>query len=682
MAIVLFALPLAMSEYTPTRNMQEDIDLSEVDFVFTERLFTLPNYTLEQERGGLPLSLTLYNIRCENVTVDDVDLRHTVEKPQDIFVNLEVIDLNTSCSLEFGYNWGGLVSGGRAEIESTGSSIVADLLLRSKDLAKEAPSEVEVLGCDSTIKVDSVEFYGNSGGDLIVGFLNNMEDELKEAMAPEIGAAVCQLFDDLKNGLGDFFISIEERLEPYISQEGSDPLSAEQNMTVPENIQLVNFLRSESSIEILMGILFDIAAGYLGTENGKGGLVINTVVSELLLRNRDSVVFDTSDIAFDFIENPLEDLAVYNVAPIDFGVTGIRFDRGGIARGLDNFGSVMPIRQIGKHTVELSFMLNEVLLDLFGTLDSRPDDGNLTYVEQDEFEVLLNLTNVNASIALLLALDEKSLGDVHLGNFLNGGSLECLLYSLHDLQITQVKIHELNYQSPIIRGLEDEPVTRAFVQAILALGFTAFDSLVAEALPTLLRDRIENFIAGYDVYSPMFNETCEIPKSAGVSDRHLDFRDLLLEPEQAKKWGTNGSSPYGTIVPDVKKVLNDNLFADNPVTKRPYINTRTLATLTKHQSGVEGTIDSTGVFFSTGRNLTFADLESAITVEMVDLSLENINSFYSPLKVMSPIKSVREGISNFLTLGDVDSPFKIAFVLGIDLEINCKSNHIERRRCT
>lgn len=652
-----------------TRKLQ-DVDFSDVDFVFFERSLTLPNYTLSRVFGGQTIDLFLYNIICANITVGEVNIDWRVEQPQDIYVNLLVDDFDTTCTLDFTYSLETFQSGGWAEIFTSNSSIAADLLMQSSDLSKEPPSDVIVRDCDTNIKIDSVEFVGDLEGDFIVDTLNGLEGTLRGIMANEIGSAVCSSFGNVEDGLSAVFLIIADLLNPYVSKEETNPLYVEKNLTVPNHIQLVNFLQTESSIELLMDLVFGVASEYLATPAAGDQLVVDGIVRDLLLPDDKTLKINVSSIEYDFLKNPLEDLAEYGVAPADFGIMAVRFDRGGMVRGLDNFYSFDAIQQIGKHTVEVSFTLEEVLLDLLGTIDIRPNDGDMTEVDQTPFEVNLNMTKVDASIFFLLALDEKSLSDVQLGNFLGHGNLTCLLYSLYDLQITKVSINDFLYQPPTIGGLEDVPIVDALSNAILGLGFTAFDSLLADALPEILRQNVESFLEQFDSFSPLYNESCVEPTTEHVEGAYLDFRDLLLSPALAQEYGTNGSEPYGSFIPDIKDVLDRTVFADSPDTYRPFINERTVSSFTKRQSGEVGKINSEGVFFSYSRNVTMADLQAQVGIQLADLFLDNINTFYSPMNLFDPVKDLGTGLDNFLTLGDVDSPFRVAFNLIVDIDID------------
>jgi hypothetical protein len=169
---------------------------------------------------------------------------------------------------------------------------------------------------------------------------------------------------------------------------------------------------------------------------------------------------------------------------------------------LDDFGSFLAISTIGKHTVAASFTLNNVLVDLLGTLErlpngTQPKPTNVTNTTvREEFNTMLNLTNVNATVSIFVALDEMTLGDVRLGTFLGGstaGNLTCLLSSLYDLQIADVRIHSLDYQTPVIAGLED-PEYEELVQSGLGFGFAAFDALIKDAMPEILRQYIEDYL--------------------------------------------------------------------------------------------------------------------------------------------------------------------------------------------
>jgi hypothetical protein len=87
------------------------------------------------------------------------------------------------------------------------------------------------------------------------------------------------------------------------------------------------------------------------------------------------------------------------------------------------------------------------------------------------------------------------------------------------------------------------------------------------------------------------------PSIDGSEGPYLDFRDLLLSGDEALEYGGGGMQRYGNLTRSVKTVLDDQLFAENTDTGRPFINE------------VLGMISTTGVFFSYSRNVAIDNLD-------------------------------------------------------------------------
>lgn len=163
--------------------------------------------------------------------------------------------------------------------------------------------------------------------------------------------------------------------------------------------------------------------------------------------------------------------------------------------------------------------------------------------------------------------------------------------------------------------------------------------------------------------------------SAGA-DGHLngfiDFRDLLLPPDEALRLGASGKQPYGNLIAMAFGMLRDQLMSIDNSTGLPSINANILQPLTSGQSGVAGLLRFPEQLFNISLDTSTIELLQSllqrIDIRVSDARIDNLDTVVSPFSFFQPTNQAHV-LENILNFGPVSGrPVNMSIRLNFDVE--------------
>lgn len=499
-------------------NSPKTADSTGISLDLLKRTLRLPNQTIATELQNVTMKVEMYDILCVDLSSNDVKMEWDAINQQSIFVDFGVYGVDLMCTLNFHYSWSFISGVAKATIEAAGNNIETTLLLSSPNIQQESIDKACLLDCEADIIISKLEFIGpNNSTGFIINMLNSMKDQFQATISDHLGDALCEALGTIETGLTAMIGSVAGQLNRKVSTNQTDPLMLEHNMVVPENTTLVNFLESSGSgVDWLVDVALVAAREYLVMKNNYGSLNAVQIIRKSIgsFDDQGAISLNVSSLNHNFVERPVKELETFGLSPQNFGLLSVNFDQGGKIVGLDRLKDLFPIKKIGQHTLELSFLLDDVTIELHGNmelLDNTDDvlaDDLSTYVAENEsipnmdvdssntnetdtqilsvdsihvernisieeaeissfdsetdtnntpvfrnttrvrikpLHFVLRLENVTVSVAIMAALNERTLGDIRMGTFLgaNGDNFTCLSSSIHDLQVGVSKYETL-----------------------------------------------------------------------------------------------------------------------------------------------------------------------------------------------------------------------------------------------
>ena len=249
------------------------------------------------------------------------------------------------------------------------STIVSEIIFTSPNFNEHPPNDSYVKECEANIDVNDMDFQGGLSG----AILNTFEGAFRSYVEDEIKKTVCEELD----GLGVEFIretllNTEARLDQWIDHELGDPLAAENDLSVPDEVHLLDFLDSNSTIGTIFGDFLDMANENLGgstvTGDGTSDLGINIAMREYLLDENGIYSLNISDLGFgdDGLIFEGEDM----LSETKVWVKDVRI------YGLDSFTEFDGLVAIGSQTLRTTFKMENIKFEADMTLEMKASQNS------------------------------------------------------------------------------------------------------------------------------------------------------------------------------------------------------------------------------------------------------------------------------------------------------------------
>lgn len=403
--------------------------------------------------------------------------------------------------------------------------------------------------------------------------------------------------------------------------ELSDPLSGQQLMNISDDVNLLDWTRLNESFIPLADVGLDFVRDFLGPSDD-GDLGVNGLVGETFNL--------TLDLALELLDG-------YEIVIEDVQLSGLE--------SFKQFDILEPIApQTLKNTIAMESLTFVVDFSMNVTNTSEP---------AIPYRVTFDVTDVNATVYLFTAIDMDKIEALELGQLLFiENLLPCFLGASLDVHVPAMRVSVGNISQPKVEGLMSD--TSEVAEASLVAVFEAYSWIMVEATNSIfdhtVRIVVNDFVQGFieDTSACLTSEEIYGTPS-GPTAELIDFRDLLLPPEDAVVLGGSGDQPYGDVVSTAYALVLDQL-ASNGTGQLLELNSF-IDDFSLSQSGENGTLLLEDELISFA--LDVADfglpLNQTALIEAFNARIRNINTLVSPIALAHPTTHpyVLENMINF-----------------------------------
>lgn len=599
--------------------------------------------------------IDLTQIRCRNLAVDDIIISHEQLSNQRMDVRIQLLGIKMKCNMIVAYRMvgiGGSSGSGTAEAETENSSADTTIEFISDGFDNHPPKESNLGPCEANVELGEFSFGG--GGlfftiaNLFKGlFKSTIENEVEEILCSELGSFGADSLEELLKLLNGRIGNYTEPLPPHLE----DPLHAEKNLAPSNNVTLVNLQNPNTTIIKWFVESIDLISSYLGNRQpdassptGTGDdLGVNILMRSYLLDDKREYVIPFSDWP---IGN--NNGSIFNVHD-RMTQTSMYLNNAKII-GLDTLTFIDPFNIVGKYTMKNFFSWKQLSLEAdiklrirASTLpDSMFESSNGEELVEN-IKVRIGLDDIDVDFHFLLALDEDKVKNLHLSQVLNSTRIiSCLLDTVHKGEITGLSFNATNIHKPTLSGFISDGMDRIITNLVNAF-FDMYEVALKKALPNFFQTEVRGIIndAASNLAQDQSANEC-VPYNKTGDLKAVDFRDLLLEPEEARARGGAGDSRYGDIAHMLKTIIEDELLANDPesTVEEPLANRVVIRPFTKSQSGIEGVLrfnDTIGIIKENISDPIGSAIADSVYFGASDFQLSNIDTLHHPIEIIDPL---------------------------------------------
>ncbi len=617
-------------------------------FEFSNGMITLPEYTLDAD----DVTASMKDIICHNLTVGDVGLNSQDGNDENVMISAELKEVGLVCRMDLSLTWNDIQADAQAYLATNNTDVSSQFRLMGDVL--------QVDECVATVRLEDMDITGVTG--LFGAFVDSMRESWMTGIENALGTIICEQFEaEIPNILGNNVKDLSAMFARLAAANAQEWTPSYPQLTLDS--PLVRLDKYESSIEIVTQLAWMLSSYYLNSTSDDGTLVANSFARQLFHNNSNAYEMENLAYSFDLKSSMLG----------DWGLDSVELS-GGSVIGLDSVVKFNDIIPTGPTTLQTSVVLQELHITLDAVLHTNETvvvDGTIvdsTLIE-DSFQVDLYLSNVFATIDLRVELLAAFLEDLQVGVLLSSPDiLTCLLGAIKKASVANLRFDKLDYRAPAVTDLE--PLPQKLLSGLIDLVMVKY----SDKLPGVIGHLVNNAVLqSRPQYEGADNATCDFPSNIGTNAEHLDFRDLLLPPDQAAAAGATGNSPYGSRAFEIKDHIDSQLLKANPTTDRPFLNDK--APATTMQSGILGTFTFAGrrPVFTYESIFAVGNSTIPINVAIKNLTIDNLNYWLSPMVILHPDLNESSGLKNRIQFGmDKDPSLTISTIieLTIDKEIS------------
>ncbi len=571
---------------------------------------------------------------------------------------------------------------------SSGAAINMHFL--SDDYNNEPPMSADVGACDSNIQIADMTFTGDGLG-VVATIIDWIEHLLRDRIEGELNTVVCTELGGLADeALDQLLLDLSEEIEVYLVSDGGggngQVLALENALLEEDGVPTddegdslyLNFQDMGEYAGEWINSAIDQIDTLLGAQDDLGGLAINAVIRENMLDEEGMLKLDPSMFFPSSSSGGSGGATIMDTHDM-FTETIISMKSIKLG-GLDSFVEMDVLNPIGKHTLgnslKLQYLWAQIEMEAEMKASSLSDaiivaPNGPTVTEQ--FTIEFTLTDLDLDFSFLMGMNTDTLGALQLGSVLDTNKiLSCLLSTVEELAFSELKMTVGDVIPPTLNGFLDEGIDYIITQLADAL-FDMYEAVLKRALPnyfnTFVRDMANDYLE-----ETLLKFVGACPKNNNVApDSHLDWRDVLLLPEEAKLAGASGTSPYGDVIPWVMDMVESQLFAVDEDGLLA-LNDMLIRPMTKSQSGTEGLIHMNGTLVDLHKVDVEQDIWRAfaqnLRLQLSDFRLKGIDTLREPFQLLKPRSSSTHLLENKLSFGvdnqAVDASVQLELVVGGD----------------
>jgi len=655
------------------RSLQES-DFEDLNKLLKAITVQAPDTTVQQKILWNTLNLDLKNIKCYDISIQDVAVSFQKVSNQKITVPVEIIGLDMWCELNWRYSWGIFHDGGTAQMYTDDNSAKTVLAFKSEGFDQHAPNGSSIESCEPSIRITDI----NIQGDFVAQVVNFAEKSIRGTVATQIENVLCEELGTLGSStVSDLIGVVDGMIEEYkgaLPQALANPLTAENRLAIPNGVELMDLTDTANSIggwfdtalkeaDAMLGSLTADAGSPTGTGKDLG---VNKILrSSLLDKNRAYTVpvsswptsISNGGIIFEGHDMLTETTIILNEIRL---------------LGLDTFTLFDPLNSVGRYTLANSFKLDHLTFEVDLTIKMKPsshsdaifvDPSGDRQAQIERITVKSGVKNIAVDLSFLLALNQKILGATQLGSILDTSQiLPCLLGAIHKATLTGLSVSVEDIDTPTISGFVSKGLDR-ILRTAADLAFVMYKAQVLDAMPNFFQTTVRNML------NDMLKKQIDASSSDGVCPLYegtiqnggiLDYRDLFLSRKEASKAGGSGDAPYGDVGPMLMDLMSTQLLSpdENGSSK---VNSILIRPMTEAQSGTEGMLrfvsDLLRFSIDDITDLLWSSFAQSMEFKVFDTRLANLDTVRNPT-ILKPMRRNPIELHNSFAMGDEDSLFR------------------------
>jgi len=634
--------------------------------------------TVSEKVGFINLNLVVDSLICRDFSIGDIAIDHSTDTNDSTATNSVDVDIafngiDATCDIEYQYEYGFLKGTGKAEIVTDGNMADASIEFVTYEENGDLSITSSVTNCAIDIGISEVNFIDDDFTSNVVGLF---EEYLRDLIEKEIEGYACSqlsttgvtFFND------DLFTMINDTLMDFATLE--DNGAVDETSLQPNDYDVAEALNFQEIAETQIGDLFEKSLSQLdqlfGSESDNDNeLGINNLLRSYILDENGALVINIAEIlGKDILNFELHD---------ELTETFITLDEVRIF-GLDSMTKFDPLVVVGDYTLRNEFSWNSLNMEIDVVLDIRASSLEEAVLKLDvdseqkgiveRITIQIGAENVDVVASLFALIDVEALGNLTIGSLLSLTNTEdytwllpCLMSAIEELHFVELTVSPQQMNVPTIEGFIDDGLDR-ILSDVAEIAFEMYhDLLVKDILPIIIQNSVKTF--ANDLIAKTLeggsNNSDACPKydevTAGDST-YVDFREFFGSPVI-----TRSNSEYGELPSMLWDLMDQELLEVNPTTGLPKINEVLIDTLTKGQSGTEGTLVlGAGVedSFNIVQRLNVGGFDANVRLSARDIKIENLDTVVAPLILLEPVSTEPYFLNNSGTIGVEDRPMKLA----------------------
>lgn len=635
-------------------------DFARFNELFDNARISIPGSFEVSERIALiRLKMTLTNIVCYDISIGDVDLVYVRNSNQDLDIAVDIVELDIKCELDYDYEYGLLDGSGTAKVTTDGNSMDTVLGFTSANFETHAPHASSVESCAANFEITNIEF----SGDFVSNIVEVFERFIRNTIENSIEKVACDELASLgTNFVGGILQVADDTLAIYQGDLGeayTNPLYLEQTTQFPSTLVPLDLLDTENvigqwfnqALEEVDNLLTSIVPDPTGPTSDRD-LGINVMLRDTLLDENRALVVNVEQMESDGILYQGHD----RLTETTISLQQVK------VLGLDTLTHFNPLDRIGHYTLQSEMTWEQLTLEFNVTVETKPSTLEDSILEDatsqgisENIKIDFTVENVDVLASLYLVIDQQALGAMELGPLLHTDKIaSCFLSVLHALQLSGLHVESQSVNAPSLTGFVSPGIDRVLSSSAAAV-FEMYKGVLEEALPNIFQSSIRHFVNTKVIDAYINDHTRSTCAPTPEMQGFVDFRDLLLSPDEALAKGASGAEPYGNLAYTVMDLLRENLLTvdGNGLLQ---LNSFLIEPLTKSQSGTSGTlrfpsdlITMNKTNFATKYIRTFVD---NFQIGLTNLRLNNLDILKAPVSILEVTESANQ-LANELTLGPV-----------------------------
>lgn len=412
--------------------------------------------------------------------------------------------------------------------------------------------------------------------------------------------------------------------------------------------------------KLFRDILYQVDSIFNNTiedEDGNTDLAINNFLRDAILDEQGRLRIDTNVVLFETPDR---------VADAKLVLESIR------VIGLDTLEIFQPLRTIGNYTLENDFAFRRLAIEAqikFDLKTSTLPNGLLLSTDELQAEetviIGMDVTDLDFRAAILLAASLEQLGETRVGSllFLNR-MVPCILQAMVDVGVAGLDVSVSDISEPVMTGI-NSPGFNRIIRTVIQAAFVMYKPSLLRALPGAFRGPIRDSVNKRLDALQTKEGACEQPV-VPEGKEFVDFRELLLKPEESLALGGSGDGSFGDVLPMVKGFLMnriDSIESDG----LPGVNQILVRPLTRAQSGTEGKVMWEKDLFRFELGNVLDDPVFRVELAVGNVSIDNIDTVRFPIALMDPTDDANI-LDNVFNIGALNRTLDLSFQTSLILE--------------